>query len=88
MKKKIIIVFILLFLKTMPCFAEGWKFAGWYGGGCYPNVEFDPNIKDRDYLVSDVAGLWRSDDSAAHWRKVDSFPFGGLGKPVSRLILK
>ena len=44
-----------------------WEFAGWYGGGCYPNVEFDPQVSGRVYLSSDVAGLWRSDDLGEHW---------------------
>jgi exopolysaccharide biosynthesis WecB/TagA/CpsF family protein len=52
-----------------------WDFAGWYGGGCYPNVEFDPNIKDRVYLTSDVAGIWRSDDGGERW----FFATNGLG---------
>ena len=44
-----------------------WEFAGWYGGGCYPNVEFDPNVKGRVYLVSDVSGIWKSTDSGENW---------------------
>ncbi len=45
----------------------GWEFAGWYGGGCYPNVEFDPQVPNRIYLTSDIAGAWRSDDLGEHW---------------------
>jgi photosystem II stability/assembly factor-like uncharacterized protein len=55
-----------------------WDFAGWYGGGCYPNVEFDPNVKGRVYLASDVAGIWRSDDSGDHWRFITQ----GLGNLI------
>lgn len=44
-----------------------WEFAGWYGGGCYPAIVPDPNIKDRVYLLSDVAGLWRSDNKGDEW---------------------
>lgn len=47
-----------------------WEFAGWQGGGCFPNIEVDPNIKGRVYLTSDVAGVWRSDDSGENWRFV------------------
>ncbi len=48
-----------------------WEFAGWEGGGCYPNVEFDPRAKDRVYLTSDVAGIWRSDDLGENWRFIN-----------------
>ena len=44
-----------------------WEFSGWYGGGCYPAVIVDPNIKGRLYLLSDVAGLWRSDNGGDKW---------------------
>ncbi|MBA2127593.1 hypothetical protein DLM45_15380 [Hyphomicrobium methylovorum] len=44
-----------------------WTFAGWYGGGCYPNIVFDPVHKGRMYLASDVAGMWRSDDGGERW---------------------
>src|SRR6185295_6894796 len=44
-----------------------WEFAGWYGGGCYPNITFDPNVKNRVYLTSDVAGIWRSDNAGDEW---------------------
>jgi len=52
-----------------------WEFCGWYGGGCYPNVEFDPNVKNRVYLTSDVAGIWRSDDLGENWQFINN----GLG---------
>ncbi len=44
-----------------------WEFAGWYGGGAYPNLVFDPKIPGRVYVVSDVVGLWRSDDLGEQW---------------------
>ena len=53
-------------------YARGvWEFAGWYGGGCYPYIEFDRRVKNRIYLSSDVAGLWRSDDGGEHWRFIN-----------------
>jgi hypothetical protein len=65
----------LLFLCPLIVYAGTWEFAGWYGGGCYPNVEFDPKVKGRVYLTSDVAGLWRSNDYGDHW----FFATKGLG---------
>jgi photosystem II stability/assembly factor-like uncharacterized protein len=63
-----------IFISLYPPGADGgtkhWEFAGWYGGGCYPNVEFDPSVKGRVYLGSDVAGAWRSDDLGETWRFV------------------
>ncbi len=47
-----------------------WEFAGWYGGGFYTNVAFDPRVENRVYLTSDVAGVWRSDDLGENWRFV------------------
>lgn len=47
--------------------ALAWKFAGWYGGGAFPNVEFDPVNPNRIFVTSDVAGIWRSDDGAESW---------------------
>ncbi len=44
-----------------------WEFAGWQAGGCFPNIESDPNVKNRVYLTSDVAGIWRSDDLGENW---------------------
>lgn len=44
-----------------------WQFAGWYGGGQYPALVADPNVRGRLYLTSDVAGIWRSDDRGDHW---------------------
>ncbi len=64
---------VLVVLLSPPVFGgEGalphWEFAGWYGGGCYPNVEFDPLVKDRVYLTSDVSGIWRSDNLGEGWQ--------------------
>jgi photosystem II stability/assembly factor-like uncharacterized protein len=53
--------------ETADAFHDNWRFSGWYGGGCYPNVEFDPQNSGRVYLTSDVAGIWRSDDDGDHW---------------------
>lgn len=44
-----------------------WEFAGWYAGGCFPNLAFDPHHKGRVYLTSDVAGIFRSDDYGEKW---------------------
>ncbi len=49
-----------------------WEFAGWYGGGFYPNIEFDPNTPNRVYLVSDVAGIWKSDDLGENWIPINN----------------
>jgi photosystem II stability/assembly factor-like uncharacterized protein len=51
---------------------HNWQFSGWYGGGCYPNVEFDPNVENRVYLVSDVAGIWRSDNLGDRWSFINN----------------
>ncbi|MBI2095951.1 MAG: hypothetical protein HYT89_07280 [Candidatus Omnitrophica bacterium] len=47
--------------------AGSWEFAGWHGGGAYPAVVPDPKVRGRVYLLSDVAGLWRSDDRGDYW---------------------
>ena len=78
--RKVVYLSALLFFGVAAAFAEPvsqvhWEFAGWYGGGCFPNVEFDPKIPDRVYLTSDVAGLWRSDDLGENWY----FATQGLG---------
>lgn len=44
-----------------------WQSAGWYGGGCYPTMTFDPKNSGRVYLVSDVVGIWRSDNNGDNW---------------------
>ncbi|MFC1708727.1 WD40/YVTN/BNR-like repeat-containing protein [Candidatus Omnitrophota bacterium] len=55
--------------------SQHWEFAGWFGGGFYPNTEFDPNIRNRVYLVSDVAGIWKSNDLGNNWAPINN----GLG---------
>lgn len=49
-----------------------WQFAGWYGDGCYPALIPDQNIEGRAYLLSDVAGLWRSDDRGENWHFINN----------------
>ena len=77
---KIFLSLLLSLLISTTVFAQTqktghWEFAGWYGGGCFPNIEVDLNVKDRVYLTSDVAGIWRSDDLGEKWR----FASQGLG---------
>lgn len=69
MKKIINIILILgLFLPPKVFAADlSWEFAGWHGGGCFPNLAFDPHHKGRVYLASDVAGIYRSDDYGEKW---------------------
>ncbi|MCB9772131.1 MAG: hypothetical protein H6754_06235 [Candidatus Omnitrophica bacterium] len=69
---KIFLSLLLSFLISTTVFAQTqktshWEFAGWYGGGCFPNIEIDRNVRDRVYLTSDVAGIWRSDDLGENW---------------------
>lgn len=47
--------------------AQKWEFAGWDGGGAYPAVVPDPRSPGRLYLLSDVAGMWKSDDRGNRW---------------------
>ncbi len=67
-KTPLIFFFGALFLASSAWAEVHWEPAGWEGGGCYPNVLFDPQVRDRLYLTSDVTGLWRSDDGGEHWR--------------------
>jgi photosystem II stability/assembly factor-like uncharacterized protein len=66
-----LIIFVIVTIHGSGNAQDIWKFAGWYGGGCYPYVEFDPSFKNRVYLTSDVAGLWKSDDAGEHWRFIN-----------------
>lgn len=61
---------LCLFVLLIPAWggASSWEFQGWYGGGAYPAVVFDPLVKGRVYLSSDVAGLWRSDNAGTSWK--------------------
>ncbi len=71
---KSLFVSFMVFALCVPVVSSGeeyqWEFAGWYGGGAFPNIVYDPNIKDRVYLVSDVAGLYRSDTGGEKWRLI------------------
>jgi len=44
-----------------------WVPTGWCGGGAYPGIEFDPSNPKRVYLISDVAGVWRSENLGDRW---------------------
>ena len=66
-KKPLIFFFATLLLASNAGAATHWESAGWDGGGCYPNIIFDPLVQGRLYLTSDVAGLWRSDDGGESW---------------------
>ncbi|MFH1644993.1 MAG: hypothetical protein ABIB11_01095 [Candidatus Omnitrophota bacterium] len=71
----IIILLIAGCVSSFLLYSNKWQFAGWYGGGTFPSVVFDPNIKDRLYLVSDIAGIWRSDNGGNNWISINR----GLG---------
>src|SRR5450432_1122135 len=49
------------------------------GRGVGERLAVDPNDNKILYFASRHDGLWRSDDSAATWKKVDSFPVTGTG---------
>jgi photosystem II stability/assembly factor-like uncharacterized protein len=51
------------------------------GRGLGERLAIDPNHHATLLFGSRHDGLWRSDDNAAHWRKVASFPLPGLGLP-------
>lgn len=65
--------FIFLWIFLLSGFAQAnqndnlWKFAGWYGGGMYPQIITSPKQEDVVYLTSDVAGIWRSDNKGDQW---------------------
>ncbi|RST32254.1 hypothetical protein HMF7854_12245 [Sphingomonas ginkgonis] len=44
----------------------------------------DPYHRSTLFFGSRHQGLWRSDDGAAHWARVTSFPRPGLGLPTAR----
>ena len=79
------VLFLLILFSTSIAYStpNNWEFAGWYGGGCFPNVAFDPNVKDRVYLTSDVTGIWRSDDSGDHWYFINN----GLGHLIVSQVI-
>src|SRR3954451_3465773 len=49
------------------------------GRGMGERLAVDPNRTSTLFFGSRHDGLWRSDDSAKSWRKVESFPWKGLG---------
>lgn len=53
---------------TTTSTSNRWEFAGWYGGGSFPKLIADAKNVGRLYLISDVSGLWRSDDRGDNWR--------------------
>ncbi|MBI4398932.1 MAG: hypothetical protein HY586_07375 [Candidatus Omnitrophica bacterium] len=53
-----------------------WEFAGWYGGGFYPAVEFSNSDKNTVYLTSDVGGIWKSKNLGGNWQCINR----GLGQ--------
>jgi hypothetical protein len=54
------------------------------GRGLGERLAIDPHQTSTLLFGSRHDGLWRSDDSGASWRKVDSFPHAGLGPPPRR----
>ena len=54
------------------------------GRGLGERLAIDPNRTSTLFFGSRHDGLWRSDDSGAHWAKVASFPAKGLGSPRPR----
>lgn len=63
------LLFMCLLTSSLMVSAAGksWEFAGWHGGGCFPNIAFDPVNQSRVYMASDVAGVYRSDDLGENW---------------------
>ena len=51
------------------------------GRGLGERLAVDPHDPATLFFGSRHDGLWRSDDMAATWRKVASFPLPGLGRP-------
>jgi len=60
---------------TAPVAAGQWEFAGWFGGGAFPGLTVDSKTEGRLFLVSDVTGVWRSDDRGENWKFIKQ----GLG---------
>ncbi|WP_294257412.1 hypothetical protein [uncultured Sphingomonas sp.] len=54
------------------------------GRGLGERLAVDPNRTSTLFFGSRHDGLWRSDDSGAHWTKLAAFPVAGLGKPAPR----
>src|SRR3954453_17610950 len=54
------------------------------GRGMGERLAIARNRTSTFFFGSRHDGLWRSDDSAKSWRKVESFPWKGLGAPRPR----
>jgi xyloglucan-specific exo-beta-1,4-glucanase len=54
------------------------------GRGLGERLAVDPKRTSTLFFGSRHDGLWRSDDSARTWHKVESFPHTGLGAPQPR----
>ncbi|TCP37157.1 hypothetical protein EV292_101665 [Sphingomonas sp. BK235] len=52
------------------------------GRGLGERLAIDPHARATLFFGSRHDGLWRSDDAAATWRKVEQFPLPGLGRPT------
>ena len=61
----------LLLMAVSPALAlpqnPNWQFAGCNGVGAYPMIVPDPAVAGRVYLVSDVGGIWQSDNRGDQW---------------------
>lgn len=53
------------------------------GRGMGERLAIDPHNRSTLFFGSRHDGLWRSDDSGAHWAKVTTFPIAGLGAPAA-----
>jgi photosystem II stability/assembly factor-like uncharacterized protein len=54
------------------------------GRGLGERLAIDPNRTSKLFFGSRHDGLWRSDDWGKSWRKVETFPWKGLGAPLPR----
>lgn len=68
MKPFILLAALLLPASTLPLPASQWQQLGMGAGGQILMLEGDPADPSTVYLGSDVAGLWRSEDSGASWQ--------------------
>lgn len=94
MFKKIIsllLVFTMMFGNsayslTRPPVSRHWANKFWNGGGTYPSIIPDNEIPGRLYLISDVSGLWTSDDYAESWQyannKIDQVINHGIKQSI------
>lgn len=65
--KSLVGMFLGCFLFVQSAHALNWEFAGWCGGGAYPAIVPDAQVPGRVFMLSDVAGMWRSDDRGNVW---------------------